>query len=112
MGRFDALTKLDNKTLEPTPPPAPQIEQLPEPLPSSKATVISVPKEEVKKTRKIQVRKPAKTVPSDTFEDALEKYSTRIKPSLLRKIKIFAAQNDLRDYEVIERALLFFLEKK
>jgi hypothetical protein len=40
-----------------------------------------------------------------------EKYSTLMKPELTEKIKLYAAQRDIKDYEVIELALTEYFQK-
>ncbi len=55
------------------------------------------------KTTSTQVDKPTKPL--------VEKYTTHLLPSTIKAIKIFAAEHDLKDYEVVQAALIEFLER-
>ena len=55
------------------------------------------------KTAKPLDRKPA--------SEQVEKYTTRLVPSMVRRIKIHAAQQDMNDYDVVAKALLEYFEK-
>jgi len=47
----------------------------------------------------------------EVFKEKPEKYSTLLNVDLIKKIKLFAAEGDLKSYEVLERALTEFFEK-
>lgn len=88
MGRFDALLNS----------PAPQ----------------SVPALEIKarKPANPQVDKPSSPLAYLPIKERVEKYTTRLEPSIIKQIKIYAAENDMADYEVVKRAIKAFLEIK
>jgi hypothetical protein len=107
MGRYDILTKLEEPTQTPPPSPAhmpptkkqPQMQTNPPETPPAK-------KPEIMKTRK-----PESFSPTSERTDKPEKYSTLLLPNLIRKIKLHAAQQDIKDYEVLEIALTEYFEK-
>jgi len=49
---------------------------------------------------------------NDASLDAPVKYSTLIRTQFIKKIKIHAAETDLKDYEVIELSLTEFFKNK
>src|SRR6266536_755480 len=109
MGRYDKL-------LKPSKPPAPTAQSSPTQQPEQKDTLPSE-----KKPANPQDGKPAPLLPEVTgtvFEEAPtseqsstpadekpEKYTTRLKPTMIRQIKVYAAGKELKDYEVVEHAL-------
>ncbi|SRR6266849_1891965 len=44
--------------------------------------------------------------------EQVEKYTTRLEPSLVKRIKIYAAEQDVADYEVVKQAVEDYLAKK
>jgi len=40
-----------------------------------------------------------------------EKYTTHLEPSLIKKLKIYATERDMKDYQVVKNALLLYFEK-
>jgi hypothetical protein len=40
-----------------------------------------------------------------------EKYTTHLEPNLVKKIKLYAVERDMKDYEVVTDALLAYFEK-
>jgi hypothetical protein len=40
-----------------------------------------------------------------------EKYTTHLEPSLIKKLKIYATERDMKDYQVVKKALLLYFEK-
>lgn len=44
--------------------------------------------------------------------EQVEKYTTRLEPSLVKRIKIYAAQHDLADYEVVKQVVEEYLARK
>jgi hypothetical protein len=40
-----------------------------------------------------------------------EKYTTHLEPSLIKKLKIYATERDMKDYQVVKNALLHYFEK-
>jgi hypothetical protein len=43
--------------------------------------------------------------------EKLEKYTTHLEPSLIKKVKLHAAEQEMKDYQVIRNALLLYFEK-
>lgn len=108
MGRFDELTQLEEKS-----PPAEKARK-----PESVQTVLPTSPQTHLYTN-LQVEKPAsgfvvKPTSVQTDRSAIEKpqkYTTHLNPNTVKKIKIFAAQQDIKDYEVVEKALIEYFEK-
>ncbi len=106
MGRFDALTKLEEpkKTSAPSPVFSP-------PTYNQQTKTVNDQTNEAKKPAKPQTRLPSnKSSALDSLEKP-EKYTTRLEPSLVRKIRIFAAEKEIKDYEVVKNALKLYFEK-
>jgi hypothetical protein len=61
-----------------------------------------------KKPAKVQTRKAANLSPADF--DKVEKYTTHIEPSLMKKIKLWAVEKDMKDYDVVRAALIQYFE--
>src|SRR5438067_2096423 len=104
MGRFDLLTQLDKEPVSPSTPGkdhAQKPENLKEGLPGNLKT--SFP--ESMKTRLPENRK------TRNLEKA-EKYSTQLQPSVIKKIKQYALEHDVKDYEVIQEAVHLYLDTK
>ena len=107
MGRFDALTQIEESKNPPTPssvatPPA--TTQQPE--------EIKKQLNEPKKSTKPQTSLP--TNQSPTLIDPLEKpekYTTHLEPSLVKKLKLHATERDMKDYQVMKKALLLYFDK-
>jgi hypothetical protein len=105
MGRFDALTQLEEPK-KPTPQPvaAP-------PLNDQQPTAEKKQPIEAKKPTKPQNR--LSTNQSSTLEESEkpEKYTTHLEPSLIKKVKLHAVEKEIKDYEVVKKALLFYFDK-
>src|SRR5438270_9335140 len=107
MGRFDALTQLDTK-----PEKVPATRE----KPASPQTVLPV-NLQTREPASPQDGKPAnplagKTVHLQTrkpFDEVVEKYTTRLKPSLIKQIKQYALEYDIKDYEVVQQEVKEFL---
>ncbi|HLW02695.1 MAG TPA: hypothetical protein VKT82_28835 [Ktedonobacterales bacterium] len=52
---------------------------------------------------------PFTRLPENTH---VEKYTTRLEPSLIKQIKQFAVDQDIKDYEVVQQAVKEYLAKK
>jgi hypothetical protein len=66
-----------------------------------------------KKPANLQTRKPA-TSPAPTLNtiEKVEKYSTRLKPSLIKGLQLYAIEHDIKnDYDVVQAALIEYLNK-
>jgi hypothetical protein len=127
MGRFDALTQIEElsekkpvKKLHTEPivnelkksaffhPKKQRLTPLPEKLDTdtSKKPARIEKKPEIMNSRIHEIPSPIE----DT-NDKPQKYSTLLYVNSIRKIKLFAANRDIKDYEVIELALTAFFEK-
>ena len=106
MGRFDALTQLEDLTNTPTPPPVapPPTKNQDEPKQIPKA-------KPVKKPEFMKTRKPENYSQTDQGMEKPEKYYTLLQADLIKKIKMFAAEQDIKDYKVIELALTEYFDK-
>ena len=125
MGRFDLLTSLEPspapKSSSPTrdvivQPENPKVRN-PETLKTGKPETLKEGIPDTQKTRfpesgitgnreKLKSRKP-ETVP---FQKA-EKYSTQLDPGVIKKIKQYAIEHDIKDYEVVQRAIQDYLAR-
>jgi hypothetical protein len=127
MGRFDALTQIEEipekkpvKKLH-TEPVVNGMEDSsffhpkkhpPTPLPEKSDTDTSKKPARIEKKPEI-MNSRIHEVPSpiEDTNDKPQKYSTLLYVNSIRKIKLFAANRDIKDYEVIELALTAFFEK-
>jgi hypothetical protein len=50
-------------------------------------------------------RKTAKLSPAPPDSEKVEKYTTHLEPSLIKKIKLEAIEKDMKDYDVVRTAL-------
>jgi chromatin segregation and condensation protein Rec8/ScpA/Scc1 (kleisin family) len=103
MGRFDALTKLEEQPSEKTPlaevstKPQKKTPSQPKQNPDS-----DVKKPEIMKSRNHE---------NESSTDLPVKYSTLMRTHFIKRIKIHATETELKDYEVIELALTEFFKK-
>jgi hypothetical protein len=107
MGRFDALTQLEEKPEHKAPLPAvlsstPQLSQT--------KTIKKQPAGQ-KKPANLQARKPTNPSPTHASPEKPEKYTTRLEPSLVKKIRLHAIEKDIKDYEVVKTALNQYFER-
>jgi hypothetical protein len=58
-----------------------------------------------------QARKPEKLSSTLTDLEKVEKYTTHLEPSLVKKIKLAAIDKDIKDYDVVRIALKEYFEK-
>jgi hypothetical protein len=108
MGRFDALTQLEEQPKKPTSsvvvssptPKKPPAQQLKKQSGEEK-------NHEIMKSGKFDTLSP-----TDTLKEKPLKYSTLINGNLLKRIKLLAAERDIKDYEVIEIALTEYFKKQ
>ena len=66
---------------------------------------------EAKKSTKPQSRLPTTQSPTHELTEKPEKYTTHILPSLVKKVKLHAVENEINDYDVINNALLSYFDK-
>src|SRR5918997_4386788 len=105
MGRYDALTQLEEISEKKTPPPV----VFP---PASKQPQTQPPKSDgLKKPANPQDRKPANQSTSFNSLEKPEKYTTRLEPSLVKKIRLDAVEKDMNDYDVVKTALTQYFER-
>jgi hypothetical protein len=75
------------------------------------STIAKVQTGDAKKSTKPQTHIPLHQ--SSDFEsvEKLEKYTTHLEPSLIKKLKLHATERDMKDYQVVRNALLLYFEK-
>jgi len=105
MGRFDALTKLDDNQLYPSMAAIPTTPKQPQTQPQTNQPD-KIKNHEVMKTRNHE-DKPT----PDGLTEKPDKYSTLLDSSLVKKIKIYSAEKEIKDYQVIAQALTEFFER-
>src|SRR6266516_1611047 len=100
MGRFDALTNIEEKQEKESPKQA---------VSPTTPSQIEQPEKEQKKPANPQAgktanpltRKPASGLTElDTLEKP-EKYTTRLIPSLVKKVRLYAIDKDMKNYQVV-----------
>jgi hypothetical protein len=106
MGRFDALTQLEEPKKSSRPSPVVAI-----PVNTQQSTVVKDQSSEPKKPTKPQTRLPTKEPATLDSLEKPEKYTTHLEPSLVKKLKLHATERDMKDYQVIKKALLLYFEK-
>jgi hypothetical protein len=107
MGRFDALTQLEEKREKKNPSPV-----APSPtLENHGEQPVKNEGGEPKKPANPQTRMPANPPPALEPLDKPEKYTTRLEASLIKKIRLHAIENDMKDYEVVRTALNQYFER-
>jgi hypothetical protein len=107
MGRFDALTQLDKKTANPQGdksatiknrlPPSPQVDM-------SASTQNNL-------AASVQVDKPASGQVDKSANEKAERYTTRLQPSIIKRVKRYAFEHEINDYDVVQNAIREYLEK-
>jgi hypothetical protein len=58
-----------------------------------------------------QTGKPTFRSPTPGLVEKPEKYTTHLEPSLVKQLKLFAVEKDLKDYQVIKNALLLYFKQ-
>jgi hypothetical protein len=81
------------------------------PLPSSEKPVLRVPQGKKDIPASQQRHKPTKLSPTLPDSEKVEKYTTHLEPSLVKKVQIEAIQKDINDYDVVRIALKQYFEK-
>src|SRR5918992_3102928 len=64
-----------------------------------------------KKPTKPQNRLSTNQSPTLGLTEKPEKYTTHILPSLVKKVKFHALENEINDYDVINKALLLYFDR-
>ena len=80
------------------------------PPPPEKLVVQQTPGNVVKPASQ-HTRKPVNPSPALPGVEKVEKYTTHIEPSLVKKIQIEAIEKDINDYDVVRIALKEYFEK-
>ena len=104
MGRFDALTQLDNTPQQEVPPLVAQKTAKPQ---NDKAA-----SPQADKAVKLQGSKAANPLSRLHTVEKPDRYTTRLIPSLVKKIKLYAAENDIDDKDVVTQALVEYFERR
>src|SRR5215813_2237871 len=106
MGRYDALTQLEAPVHH---PPSPVV---PPPPPKKTPVQHSEPhREDEHKPEIMKSRNHDKSPLMPSFKEKPLKYSTLLDGNLIKKIKLFAAERAMKDYEVVELAISEYFEK-
>jgi hypothetical protein len=108
MGRFDALTQLEE---QPNKPPSSPIV----PSPASKKPPAQQGKKQSDEAKNHEIMKSRNSdtlSPTNNLKEKPLKYSMLINGNLIKKIKLLAAEREIKDYEVIEVALTEYFEKQ
>jgi hypothetical protein len=108
MGRFDALTHLEDTKPQHTPLPAdhsPTRKTITTPNPNA-------PKDIAKKPDIMISRNHENISPPNTPKEKPVKYSTLLDAALIKKVKLAAAEKEIKDYEVIEQALTEYFSRQ
>ena len=105
MGRFDALTQIE----EPKKPTSAPVTTPPSNAQPSNTG--NKPPQELKKPTKPQNRLSTSQPPTLDIAEKPEKYTTHLEPSLIKKVKLHAVEKEIKDYEVVKKALLFYFDK-
>src|SRR5437773_9890990 len=102
MGRFDALTTIDKKP------------EIASPLSKDPETLKTSLPENLKSGNhdNLLSSKPVFKKPGNQENVKNEKYSTLLHPLLIKQIKQYALEHDMKDYEVIQQAVQGYLERK
>jgi hypothetical protein len=114
MGRFDALTELDEK--EPRNQEEVSLAQSPVPPLGDTAPVVPAPHREKKSAtngKKPAGRQTSKSINAlQLKQDKFDKYSTYLRPGYKKELKSIALERDCKDYEVLDEALTAFFEAR
>jgi hypothetical protein len=104
MGRYDELTKLEEpKKTTPQPVVTP-------PSTTHQPTKTTPLPQGAKKPTKPQNRLSTNQSPTLDNSEKVEKYTTHLEPSLIKKVKLYAVEKEIKDYEVVQDALLFYFD--
>ncbi len=111
MGRFDALTNIEEEQEKESQKQAVSSPTTPSQIEQSEKGQKKPANPQAGKTAKPLTRKPASGLTElDTLEMP-EKYTTRLIPSLVKKVRLYAIDKDMKDYQVVSTALNEYLER-
>jgi hypothetical protein len=116
MGRFDALTQLEDNQPPVQKPAIASVATTVHPSsapPVEKPMVKKVPGKKALPSAKPQPRRRAKLSLAPALPDSelVEKYTTHVEPSLVKKVQIEAIEQGINDYDVVRIALKEYFEK-
>jgi hypothetical protein len=80
-------------------------------VPSPTATQPTIKPTDLKMSTKPQNHFTKNSDTADLSFEKPEKYTTHLEPSLIKKLKIYATERDMKDYQVVKNALLLYFEK-
>jgi hypothetical protein len=116
MGRFDALTELDEK-----PQPGQPLES-PHVAPASPPAVVTPLLRPQQPDTGMKQRPPSKKPATHQTgksinavqlkQDKFDKYSTYLRPGYKKELKSIALERDCKDYEVLDEALTAFFDAR
>ena len=66
---------------------------------------------EKRKTTNPQTRLSTIQSPTHDGAEKVEKYTTHLEPGLIKKVKHYAVEKEIKDYEVVKNALLLYFEQ-
>jgi hypothetical protein len=107
MGRFDALTQIEENKTTHTPSPV-------APSPTPKRQPVGRIEKRTDDGKKPEIMKSGnheKHSPINISKEKPLKYSTLLDAAIIKKIKLEAAERDIKDYQVIEIALSEYFAK-
>ena len=74
----------------------------------------STQKNSVGKKQSISTSTSSQAIKKSTnlpVQEKIEKYTTHLEPSMIKKIKIHASEYEIKDYQVVKDALLLYFDK-
>ncbi len=104
MGRFDALTQIEE------PKKQKPVDAVVIPVKANQTKTDATQVNKSKKTTKPLTRLPTNQASTLDILEKPEKYTTHIFPSLVKKVKLHAVEKEINDYDVINKALLFYFD--
>jgi hypothetical protein len=118
MGRFDALTHLEEaqppktSAKQNTPSDQNDVKKAPPSPQASPPPLIQNAPSPQEKSPEIMNSRIHENLPlSESIQEKPQKYSTLLYGATIKRIKLYAAEQDMKDYEVIENALSTFFGK-
>ena len=117
MGRFDALTQLENSPVPHSPSSTRKPVRQPETLKAGKPETLKdrlpdSPKAGIPESNLSGNHETLKTrKPESGSVVKAEKYSTQLEPSVIKRIKQYAIEHDIKDYEVVQAAITDYLAR-
>jgi hypothetical protein len=110
MGRFDALTQLEENQAPAKKPSVQPPEAIPPALDTPQPQTAKKPGVNGKKQASRQTSKSINAL--QPKQDKFDKYSTYLRPGYKKVLKSLALERDCKDYEVLDEALTLFFEAR